>query len=125
DIREKMSDEDWQTLAALETVLHAVMTLRTAAVYGVIAMLFNLFLWTKAADHFSEPARSPGSHWLSPLGSLLIVGLGSYLMVVGRRRLGQLQTGPLMELLPWCTSCVVMVFVVNVILNLMLMFSYR
>lgn len=125
DIRHAMSDEDWTALAAFEELLHAAAGLQMATLYGVLAVIANLLVWSAAGETATREGGSAGLRWLSHLATLLMLGAGFYVMLSGSSLMRKLRLEPIVTFLPWSTLCVALLLLVNVALNLMPLFASR
>jgi hypothetical protein len=114
--RYPMTDDDWKALSAFESVLLAVVSLRTTLVVAAVALVMNLLVWAVAA---SPDAKVQVGLPISRLGTLVVLGLCFLAIYLGSQGLKRIKLDLLAHLLPWSASAVTLVIAGNALLNVM------
>lgn len=117
-VRANMTDLDWQALAAFEQVVHAVVAVRTAIGFGVVAAAITGLFWLAATQATSWDTEFATARLVSRLVSLIIVAISLALMAIGGRRLGRVRLGMAVGTAVVATLAIALVFAVNVLLIL-------
>jgi DNA-directed RNA polymerase subunit RPC12/RpoP len=124
-LRAEMTPEDWTALAAFETIFHAIASLKTALWFGIIAVAVTGMLWTGELVGRGQEGPSTRGRLCSVCVTLTVSGVCLLLMELGRRRLQRLQIDRSVGLVAWSALSVALVFGLNVLLNLFLLFEDR
>lgn len=124
-IRAEMTDDDWKALAMFEKVLWATASLTTSLWFGITVLVFTVLIWmatAQASTSTSAPAADSAS---SQIATLVLLSVGFIVMGLSRARIKSLQMGASVEMAAWAALGVALVFAVNGVLTLILLFDDR
>jgi hypothetical protein len=113
-IRRRMTPEDWEALAAFETVLHAVAALKLALVCGGIAAGLTVAVWLAFNAAYAEP---PPGRVFSRLVTFVVLAGGLILLYQGRDALRRVQPDAWVGRAAWAALGVGVTCLANVALN--------
>ena len=123
--RYPMTDDDWKALAAFESVLWSVVSLRTTVMLAAAALVVNLIISMTSASPDRQHAAVADLRSLVQYVSLFIVAGLIALIYFGSQALQRIQLHALAACLPWATIGIALVVGASAILDLMVMLGER
>jgi hypothetical protein len=113
-LRKEMTAIDWKALDAFERVLNATAAVKTSLWFGAFVACLTVLLW-------SLDTSSPALLVLyMRLGTLVSFNAGLAIMAVGGWRLRRVRLGTIVDLTPWATFGVAVVFLGNAVLSMLI-----